>query len=212
MDSTVTQIFFNGVKGFYRAVSSTIIKKFSFDDNLVDDVAFLLPQNQDKVTTALILRLACRFSAATPPDCLDALEEETLDYILLPSSSLPSPVGNDNSEQSKNDELCAYWQQIGKMTTLGSTARFPNLSRLAKCILSLPVSNADTERVFSIVRKIITEYRTQMDQSTLCALLACKMNSDYKCYDLATPSDLLRNAKSATMEYNRAHSSKFQTQ
>lgn len=78
-----------------------IIKKFSFDD-LVDDVAFL-PENRD-VTTALILRLAGRFSAATPPDCLDALEEETLDYILLPSSSLPS-VGCENGEQSKSDEL-----------------------------------------------------------------------------------------------------------
>ena len=44
MDPTVTQIFFNGVRGFYRAVSSTIIKKISFDDNLLDDVAFLLPQ------------------------------------------------------------------------------------------------------------------------------------------------------------------------
>ena len=211
MDSNVTQMFFSGVKGFYRAVSSTIIKKFSFDDNLVDDVAFLLPQNQDKVTTALILRLASRFSAATPTDCLDALEEETLDYILLPSSSLPSPVGNDNGQQCTSDELCAYWQQIGKMTTLGGAARFPNLSRLAKCILSLPVSNAETERVFSIVRKIITDYRSQMDRNTLCALLACKMNSDCKCYYLATPSDLLRKAKSATMEYNRAHSSKFQT-
>ena len=58
MDSNVTRIFFDGVKGFYRAVSSTIIKKFSFDDSLMDDVALLLPQNHDEVTTALILRLA----------------------------------------------------------------------------------------------------------------------------------------------------------
>ena len=211
MDPNAQQLFFNGVRGFYRAVSSMIIKKFSFDDDLVDDVAFLLPENQDKVTTTLILRLAGRFTAATRRDCLDALEE-TLDYILLPSSSLPSVRCENDEEQSKNDELCAYWTQFGKMSTLMGTARFPNLSRLAKCILALPVSNAETERVFSIVRKIVTDYRTQIDQRTLCALLACKMNNDCKCYELATPDDLLRKAKSATMEYNRAHSSKFQNQ
>ena len=83
MHSNVTQMLFSGVESFYRAVSSIILKKFSSSDNLV---AFLLPQNQDKVVTALIL-LASIFSAATP-DCLDALEEETLDHILLPSSSL----------------------------------------------------------------------------------------------------------------------------
>ena len=51
------------------------------------------------------------------------------------------------NEQSRNDELCSYWTQIGKMTTLMGTARFPNLNRLAKCILSPPVSNAETESV-----------------------------------------------------------------
>ena len=166
MDPNVQLLFFNRVRGFYRAVSSTIIKKFSFDDNLVDDVAFLLPENRDKVTTALVLRLARRFSAATPHDCRDELEEEALDYILLPQSSLPTS-GSESVEQSKSDEVCTYWTQVGKMTTLMGTVRFPNLSQLAKCILSLPVSNAETERVFSIVRKIVTDYRTQIDQKTL---------------------------------------------
>ena len=98
------------------------------------------------------------------------------------------------------------------MTTPDGSARFPNLSQLAKCILALPVSNAETERVFSVVRKIVTDYQTQMDQSTLCALISCKLNSDSKCFELATPNELLRQAKTATMEYNRAHGSKFNDQ
>ena len=124
-----------------------------------------------------------------------------------PPSTLP-PVTCEEGKPIKSEELCAYWQQIGSMTTPDGTARFPNLSRLAKSILALPVSNAETERVFSIVRKIVTDYRTQLDQSTLCALVSCKLNSDSRCYDLATPEGLLKQAKTATMEYNRAHSSK----
>ena len=77
------------------------------------------------------------------------------------------------------------------------------------CLLSLPHSNADTERIFSIVRKIITDYRTEMEQNTLCALLECKVNNDNCCYDTDVPKELVKIAKQATMNYNRAHSSKF---
>lgn len=92
------------------------------------------------------------------------------------------------------------------MKIINGTIRFPLLSRLAKCLLSLPHSNADTERVFSIVRKIITDYRTEMEPSTLCALVACKLNNDSTCFELNTPKGLLTKAKSSTMDYNKAHS------
>ena len=57
-DSTTKRIFFNGVREFYKAVTSTIMKKFTFNDNIMDDVAFLLPDKHDSVTTASVVRLA----------------------------------------------------------------------------------------------------------------------------------------------------------
>ena len=94
---------------------------------------------------------------------------------------------------------CVCWQEIGRMKTCG-TPRFPNCTRLAK---SLPISNADTQRVFSIVRKIVTDYFTEMDKSMLCALVSCNLNSNSNCYDLETPKELLKRAKVATVENNR---------
>ena len=206
IDQRANKQFFTGVRDFYKAVVSTIIKKFSFNDSVIDDVANLLPENRSKVTGAAVLRLARRFPAALSEDKFDNLEEEVLDYVLASSAEMPS-VNRDDGKPTKSEELCTYWQEIGNMKTLQGENRFPCLVLLAQCLLSLPVSNADTERVFSIVRKIITDYRTEMEQSTLCALLACKMNCDCPCYELETPKELLRAAKVATMEYNRAHSS-----
>ena len=200
------EYFFNGVREFYKAVSTTIIKKFTFKDHVIDDVAFLLPDKRGSVTTASVDRLAGRFSAAVPQEALDALEEEILDYILLPPSALPST--QEEGKPVSNEDLCAYWQQIGRMTNPDSSIRFPNLSRLAKCLLSLPVSNAETERVFSILRKVLTEYRTQIDQSTLCALVSFKLNCDSKCFELETLAKFLEEARTTTMNYNKAHSSK----
>ena len=44
LDPRTKKIFFNGVRDFYITVASTIMKKFSFSDNVVDDVAFLMPE------------------------------------------------------------------------------------------------------------------------------------------------------------------------
>ena len=64
------------------------------------------------------------------------------------------------------------------MFVLDGTLCFPHLANLAKYVLALPVSNADTERVLSIVKKIVTSYQTDLEQTTLCALVPCKLKSD----------------------------------
>ena len=74
---------------FYRCVTSTFMKKFSFSDTIMKDMSFLLPENQEDLAAAPVLRLAARFPAAVSEAC-DALEEELLDYTLLPSTDLPS--------------------------------------------------------------------------------------------------------------------------
>ena len=169
------------------------MKKFSFSDPVLDDLAILLPENQANISAATVLRLADRFPSAVPESALDELEEEVLDYTLMSPETLP--ISQVRTEKpSKSEELCKYWQEVGQLTTLDGKARFPNLTSLAKCLLALPHSNADTERVFSIVRKIVTDYRTEIEQSTLCALVACKLNGDFCCFKFDPPPELLKTA------------------
>ena len=75
------KIFFEGVKAFYRAVVVTMLTKFSFKDELVDDAVILLPENQSKVTVSIAFRLAYRFSVVVPEDKFDAPEAEI--WIIL---------------------------------------------------------------------------------------------------------------------------------
>ena len=157
IDRRTKRLFCTGVLDFYKAVVSTIIKKFSFNDSVFDDIAILLPEKRSEVTGAAVFRLARQFPAALSEDKFDCLEEEVLDYVLASSAVMPS-VRRDDGKPTKSKELCAYWQEVGNMKTLQGEYSFPCLVLLAKCLLSLPVSNADTERVFSIVRKIITDY------------------------------------------------------
>ena len=87
-----------------------------------------------------------------------------------------------------------------KAVTDSSTFRFGNLSTLAKHLLVLPHSNADPERLFSMVRKIDTEQRKRLDSSTVNALLSAKINNDHHCYDnkYLLDTDFLTSVKTAT--------------
>ena len=68
--------------------------------------------------------------------------------------------------------------------------RFANLAKLMVGLLAIPSSNADSERGFSILRKIHTDQRSNLDQSTVVALMSLKFNSDHYCHEVQFEQEL----------------------
>jgi hypothetical protein len=98
-----------------------------------------------------------------------SMVEQFSDYQLAPVDDLPSCVTDDNIEQ--------FWEEMGKLDDIFSgTKRFGVLSKLGKTLLVLPNSNADSERAFSIIKKIHTEFRSDLNNDTICGLLSGKFN------------------------------------
>ena len=128
---------------------------------------------------------------------------ELIDYKLAEVEELPV------SDVSKPD---VYWGQLAKIKLpvgADQTLRFPLLSQLVKILLVIPHSNAASERMFSMLRNIDTTHRGDLDQETICALMACKVNSTSTCcYDATFDSELLKACKTATRDYNLEHASK----
>ena len=98
-----------------------------------------------------------------------------------------------------------HWAGVMKVTTVMGEPRFPTLTKVMVAVLSLPHSNADCERAFSVVRKIHTECYQSMNSDTLTALLQCKMNVDTVCHQFVVTDDMVTLAKRVTMEYNATH-------
>ena len=59
--------------------------------------------------------------------------------------------------------------------------RVSHMSSPALQLLSIPSSNADSERVFSLVRRIRTEFRSSLPIETLSALIGCHFNKTTNC-------------------------------
>ena len=90
--------------------------------------------------------------------------------------------------------------------------RFPNLSDIALTVLTVPHSNAGDERVFSMVKKNKTEFRSRLQLGgSLNAIMRIKMafpESLCPCHQWKPTDELLKKCKSAALRYNEEHGSK----
>ena len=76
------------------------------------------------------------------------------------------------------------WALMHQVKHIASSSPvYPNLVVLVRELLSLPASNADRERCFSMVRKIDSEERSHLERIAVAALLSMKLNIDGDCFD-----------------------------
>jgi hypothetical protein len=92
----------------------------------------------------------------------------------------------DSNEKSREIEMRVIKQP-----------RYPNLSKLALACVVLPNSNADSERIFSMLNKIQTEHRSELANDTICSLICAKQNQNMECYEYYPDSEVLKKAKNS---------------
>ena len=98
-------------------------------------------------------------------------------------------------------DIGRQWAAIGNLKSEGEKQKYPLLTRTAKAICTLPHSNADSERIFSIVKKNKTEFRASMSLDTLNSLLVQKIDmlaNHRVCHQATFSEEVLANAKKAT--------------
>ena len=84
------------------------------------------------------------------------------------------------------------------------------MSKVAKLILVIPHSNAEEERVFSLVWKNKTCFRPNLDpDESLASIITCKLAMEGESVTKFSISDnLISTVKQATTKYNKQHSQK----
>ena len=135
-----------------------------------------------------------RFSDCKKLDVLSCLSPEVAYNLQIPSldqlyRSMPflanvadlQPVDEEWRSHSLHPDLNPqlssdeYWKIVFQAkTSLGEQDK-PNLVKVVKTLLSLPYSNAIVERVFSQLKLIKTDHRSNLKQESLLALLLSKM-------------------------------------
>ena len=113
---------------------------------------------------------------------------------------------------TKNDQLVlvhhrsdVIWNHLSKVRDLNQALGFERII-ITKLILILPPSNVEEERVFSSIRKNKTAFRASLDpKGTLPSIVAIKLAHSEPTSDFSPPRAVLKQAKSATWQYNKEH-------
>lgn len=98
-----------------------------------------------------VVQLSERFGCDLPSD---ELADEYSDYQLSPDNNLP--------KFTDGDRLDEFWLAMEELKVSSGEKLFRYLPVVALSALSLPHSNADPERSFSMVRKIQTDQRDSL--------------------------------------------------
>lgn len=91
---------------------------------------------------------------------------------------LSSSICNIDKLKLKSLTVNEFWKQISEIKKIDGTECFPNLIKLVKYCLCMPHSNAEAERIFSLVTDIKTKKRNRIGAEFLNAL--CVIRSSFQ--------------------------------
>lgn len=191
---SVVNRFFKNVRLFYAKFAIAIFKKFPFEPTLLSDLRVLNATERRSFEDFpnAVVRLAKELPQLKFTDKLDELKTEAIDFQMADKADLP-----------KVEDVDGFWAALHEIKEMGSaTPTYSNLLILVRALLALPASNADSERCFSMVRKIDTEERSHLHRSTIGSLLCLKLNVDDECHNFKPATELLKLNKSAVRLYN----------
>ena len=174
-------------------------EKNSYGDSLLKDFEIINPESVNTYSFPTVLSLAKRFPQIVWSESskLDKLWEEFMD-IKLSLVDHPPIQQYKSADKSMRPQAGLFWWELSKLQTHDGQLRFPYLTKLTSGLLCIPVSNADSERGFSVLRKIHMDQRPSLNQESLIALMTIKFNNSNCCYDNSLDDELLTKCKKAT--------------
>lgn len=173
------KVFLDAVMQFYLDTAMYVIKSFPFNDPLLMHAEFINFEKRldasftDATYFVEKFPSVLRFSASE----MDKLQEEFNEYQLM--EELPEDVYNAAKiVQETKDSTAKEYLRMDVVWGIHISKKLPKLFQVAEVVLLIPHSNAEEERVFSMVRKNKTDFRASLaTDGSLSSILTVKLNN-----------------------------------
>ena len=213
IDLNERNVFYGAVFDFYVAAAQYAIEKLPFEDKVLQNAKLLNVPLRRRAQFSQVEHIIKRFPNIIQysPSDIDKLHEEFAEYQLLKDEEVPSDVReNAVSKKDKDGKALLYrmdviWAYLGQMKAPDGNFVFEKLSKIALLVLSLPHSNAEEERVFSMIGKNKRVERSSLSiDGTLSSIIMIKM-ADLDAKKYQHPKSVTKESKSSTYKYNQEH-------
>lgn len=189
------QEFFSTVRKYFTVTCDYIRHKFLLKNETL---------NKAEVANLKFLNDACftslRFFVESFPQILPQGKNESrveaFDALEVEFAELQAHrISEDILSEERID---VQWSEVGRITSVDGEVKFGRVSKVMLQLLAIPHSNAECERIFSMVKKTRTEFRSSLSNKTLGDLLMVKSHQTGRCFEQVYSDNFLRLAKSAT--------------
>ena len=193
--SSQLEEFYMSVRKYFTAVCDYVISTFPLSDELLEHARVANVNKRLEVSFSSISYFVKRFHFME--DQLDQLEMEFANYQV-----------DDELDSLLEKRADESWFDISHMKDKATSqlVKYQYLPKLMLMILSISHSNAEDERIFSVVRKNATEFRSSLSTPVLSDSLTSKIYwqaAGIPCHRRALKNELLQKCKKATVMYNK---------
>ncbi|GFN83338.1 hypothetical protein PoB_000984400 [Plakobranchus ocellatus] len=158
--------FSRDVRAFFSEATSYILEKFPLKDKVLHNLQVLDVQDRQNSTISMVNALLEKF-----PCLLEQHEKESVNIEFAKFQ-----IESFSTDILQTERVDRQWHLISQLKLQDGRPKYPCLSKFMKGLCCLPHSNADSERIFSMVRKNQTVFRSSLSTTTLSALLVQKVN------------------------------------
>ena len=171
---------YNSVLNFYEAFVAKQLNSFDFKSTILPFLAFLDPQKSQSMPPSTFSKIL---------KCLPISFDNAKVSLEFKEFAVDSDVARVSSE--KHDAV-AFWMAVLKMKSPMGEPKYLIMATLALELLAIPASNADSERVFSLVLRVKTDFRASLMTETLSSLIGCHFNNtNPNCCEMVKIDDAL---------------------
>lgn len=160
-NSELLNFFYLKCRAFYTMLCEQIKKRYDFKNSVLSSLTIFSPKNAVSHTTRSkypsLLPIMKVFQRFYEPDKRQLIDNEwrlLSNYVFQPEINL-------------ENDIDVFWDQLLKYRTEAGLLIFDNLAMFVLNILSLPHSNAGSERIFSKVNLIKTKVRNRLITKTI---------------------------------------------
>lgn len=146
---------------FYITAAQEIVKRLPLDNALIHELTLIDPN--------IALNLENRTDMNNFPFLISKFRKYiNEDKVIEEWRQLPCAFNLKEIEHLKSLNIAEMWHELSLLKEyVDNSPRFFNICKLAKLVLALPHSNAEAERVFSIVTDVKTKKRNRIGDKSL---------------------------------------------
>lgn len=190
--------FYKSVFKFYITSCDYIINKFPITNETLKYAEVADLEKIENATFSSILYFIKMFPCMLKEVKGSETSEDSEVIDELKKEFCALQIENIDSITNSKKRIDAQWVEVGNLKNASGTFKFKKISQIMLSLLLIPHSNAECERIFSMVKKNRNEFRSSMSNRTLESLLILKTNDSKLCYEQSFNQEFLSKAKKAT--------------